>query len=136
MAVVDTSVLLAALLDEDHSARATAALKRHDGNLHAPDVIRLEIANALINAVRRKRLDAGQAEAVMGLSASIPLRLHPTAPLVPRAWRLSMELARRPYDGVFIALAEVRRETLLTLDQALVAGVAGTPVAAHVEFVG
>ena len=135
MAVIDTSVLLAVLLREEWAQIASAVMAEHAEDMHAPDVIQLEVANALINAVRQSRLTAAQAEPMIAEAANVPIQLHATVPLVPRAWRLSIDHARRPYDGVFVALAEQRKDVVFTLDRRLVAGLTGTPVARYVHLI-
>jgi predicted nucleic acid-binding protein len=135
MAVIDTGVLITVLLEEESAPIAAAFLDEHAEHLHAPDVIHLEVANALVNAVRQKRLTAAEAEPLMVKATSIPIHLHPTVPLVTRAWRLSIDHARRPYDGVFVALAEQRKDVVFTLDRRLVTGLAGTPVARFVQLI-
>jgi len=116
MPIIDTSVVLTALLREPLAEQASAAMAQYDGRLHAPDIITLELANAAIGAIRNKRLSVEEAKLVLNSALVLPIALHPTTPLVARAFEISLQYHRRPYDGVFLALAEQRRDLFLTTD--------------------
>ena len=127
MPVVDTSIIVAFLLNEPH-ADAVARWLGSAGELHAPDIIELEIANALIGAQRQGRLDEHGVRLAYGELADIPIALHPHGPFLPRALDLCLRYRRRPYDALFIALAEHLEDPMLTGDLTLIRGLAGTPV--------
>jgi len=126
MPIIDTSVVLTALLREPLADQAAAVMAEYDGRMHAPDILTLEIANAAVGAIRNKRLSAEMARAVLNSALVLPIALHPTTPLVPRAFEISLQYHRRPYDGLFLALAEQRRDLFLTTDMRLVNGLIGT----------
>jgi predicted nucleic acid-binding protein len=136
MPIVDTSVVLTVLLNEPMAEIAERALAHEEANLHAPDVLGLEIANALVNAIRSKRLSPGIAIRLMEQALSLPITLHETSPLVSRAFDLSLKYQRRPYDGVFLALAERMNDVMFTTDRRLVNGMAGTPLEQSVRLIG
>lgn len=127
MPVVDTSIILALMLDEPHAAAIEQWLATTSG-LHAPDILPVEVANGLISAQRRGRLDEAGVRQAFAELVDIPLVLHPCEPFLPRALDLSLTYHRRPYDGLFVALAEHLKDPLITGDLALVRGLAGTPV--------
>ena len=127
MPVVDTSIVVALMLDEPN-ADAIREWLATATDLHAPDILPVEIANALNNAQRRDRLDEAVVRMAFAELANIPLVLHPCEPFLPRALDLCLTYHRRPYDALFIALAENLEDPLITGDLALVRGLAGTPM--------
>jgi predicted nucleic acid-binding protein len=136
MPIVDTSVVLTVLLNEPATEIAARELVDNEANLFAPDVLGLEIANALVNAIRSKRLNPGEAARLLEQALSLPIVLRETLPLVPRALDLSLKYHRRPYDGVFLALAEQMRDVMITTDRRLANGMTGTPLERRVRFIG
>ncbi|MEK7413062.1 MAG: type II toxin-antitoxin system VapC family toxin [Planctomycetota bacterium] len=79
---------------------------------------------------------SNQAAGLLRQAATLPIIQHPTSPLVARALDISLAYQRHPYDGLFLALAEFRRDMLLTLDQRLGNGLHGTPLERFVQVVG
>ena len=134
MPIIDTSLVMAYLLNEPAAPQVLTLLE--DGDAQAPDLLRIEVANALVTAVRRQRLTAAQAPPRCAVIASLPIRLHSCAHLADRALAIALAHQRRPYDGLFVALAESRDTHLLTLDRKLVQGLAGTPLAGRVRVLG
>lgn len=67
------------------------------------------------------------------LLADIPIVLHPGEPFLSRALDLCLTYRRRPYDALFVALAEHLEDPLITGDLTLVRGLAGTPVGKWVK---
>lgn len=132
MAVIDTSLVMAYLLNEPMAEVVLRLITA--GDVHAPDVLLIETANALVNAMRRNRITAAQIQARCALVRRMPIRLHPYDRLVERAVDISIAWHRRPYDGVFVALAEMLDTEALTLDRKLVQGLKGTPLAHRVRL--
>jgi predicted nucleic acid-binding protein len=127
MPVVDTSVIVALMLNEKSADRIRAWLNSTP-DLHAPDILPIEAANALINAQRQGRLDEAGVRNAFALLPGIPLVLHEGEPFLPRVLDLCLSYRRRPYDALFVALAEHLQDPLYTGDLTLVRGLAGTPV--------
>jgi predicted nucleic acid-binding protein len=134
MPVIDTSVIMAVMLGEPESRAAVAALS--SGPVEIPDLLPLEVANALVTAVRRHRILAAEAGPRLAMVNEMAATWHPSRPLIPRALAISLSYQRRPYDALFVALAEVLDTHLLTLDRKLVQGLAGTPLAGRVRELG
>jgi predicted nucleic acid-binding protein len=127
MPVVDTSIIVALILDEPNASAIEQWLATTT-DLHAPDILPVEVANALINAQRRGRLNEAGVRLAFAELADIPIVLHPGKSLLPRALDLCLAYQRRPYDALFVALAERLEQPLITGDLALVRGLVGTPV--------
>jgi len=132
MPVVDTSIIVALMLDEPNADAIRTWLSTAT-DLHAPDILPVEIANALINAQRRDRLDEAGVRMAFAELADIPIVLHPGEPFLPRALDLCLSYHRRPYDALFVALAEHLEDPMVTGDLALIRGLAGTPVGKWVK---
>jgi predicted nucleic acid-binding protein len=132
MPVIDTSVIVALMLDEPGADRIEHWLATTT-DLHAPDILTIETANALIGAQRRGRLDEAGVRLAFAALADIPVALHPVDLLLPRALDLCLAHHRRAYDAIFVALAEHLETPLVTRDQSLLRGVQGTPVERWVQ---
>ncbi len=133
MPVIDTSIVMTFLLAEGE-ADAARALLASDG-MHAPDLLVVEAANALVKAARRGRMSADQVQPRMTFVRNLRVTWHPSTDLVSRATDIALAWNRHPYDGIFVALAEHLKEPLITGDLALVRGLAGTPVEKWVKAI-
>lgn len=99
--------------------------------LHAPILVRNEVASAVRKAVWSGRLAAGLAPRALYIAGLVPLTLHPPDDL-GRALEIAALLGRRMVnDAVYLALAERLGGRLMTLDRPLVsnAEMHGLPVA-------
>ena len=135
--VVDASVIVALYIDEPLSPAARAALVRSrdaGDELHAPDLLLIECANAFWKRVGRGELDRDSAMAAIGdLSSLADLSRHPMdARLVPPALSLAIAHSLTAYDAAYAALAVQLGGSVLTGDRRFVerASRAGLPVVA------
>lgn len=113
--VLDTSALLAVLFDEPERPSLITATR--GAVLVAPGVLPWEVGNALVAAIRRRRLTASEASAAWASFESVPLRLLDVH--IPDAVTLASESGLYAYDAYFLALARSRGLPLLTLDRRL-----------------
>ncbi len=118
--VVDTSALLAVLLDEPE--RATLVTRTQGATLLAPGSIPWEVGNALIAGFRRKRLNRRQIQDAWGSFERIPLRLVPVT--ISKALELAAELGLYAYDAYVLEAVRAHRAPLLTTDKRLQAAAA------------
>lgn len=113
--VVDASIAVQWIAREPGSESA-ATLLLGQQPLLAPDIMPVEVANALWKKVRRRDLpEADLAAALTRLLAS-DLVLSPTLSLLLRAARLAVETGHPIYDCVYLALAEQQGASLATAD--------------------
>src|SRR5262245_40463303 len=129
--------MVALYVDEPLSAPARVALlhSREAGDdLHAPDLILIECANALRKRVGRGELDRDSAmAAINALSAFEDLDRHPLdEQLVPPALSLAIAHSLTAYDAAYAALAVQLGGTVISGDNRFVARAsqAGLPVVA------
>ena len=120
--VIDTSVVLKWVVKEDGSAAARAWVGKA---LTAPDLIKVELANALWKKVLRREIEPRQALRAF-LEAPEGVTMVPTLPLMERALPMAFELVHPVYDCVFLALADQLQVRLLTADKRLQKACAGT----------
>jgi predicted nucleic acid-binding protein len=135
--VVDASVMVALYVEEPLSAPARAALLRSreaGDDLHAPDLLLIECANAFWKRVGRGELDRDSAmAAITALSTLEDLDRHPLdGRLVPPALSLAIAHSLTAYDAAYAALAVQLGGTVLSGDGRFVerASQAGLPVVA------
>jgi len=113
--IVDSSVAVKWYSAEPDSLIAGRLLGRP---LAAPDLIRIEVANALRRKVARHEMKAAQAvEALPHLARNVTLfRAEPFAEM---ALEVSLELAHPIHDCFFLILAQTLEFPLVTADEKL-----------------
>lgn len=117
LVVIETSALLAILLEEPERPQLIAATV--GAVLLAPAALPWEVGNALVAAVRRRRLGDSEARQAWAAFESVPLRLVEVD--IGRAVATALRLGLYAYDAYFLELARQRGTTLLTLDRRLAA---------------
>jgi len=121
--VVDSSVVIAALLDTGHDGNwAEDVLK--NGSLCAPELIRVEVANVLQRLERAGQIAVHEANAAYEDLMELELELHPFDAFSERVWELRHNVVS--YDAWYVALAEALDLPLATLDKRLVGAVGPT----------
>jgi predicted nucleic acid-binding protein len=116
--VVDASVAVQWFAREPGS-EAAALLVGGDQPLVAPDIMPLEVANALWKKTRRGDVPAGELQPAVTRLLASDITLVSTVSLLERALRLAVELGHPVYDCVYIVLAEDRGAPLATGDARL-----------------
>jgi predicted nucleic acid-binding protein len=126
--VLDSNVLVA-MVTADHRAESIGRhLKTLDESgeaLHAPSLLRYEVANALTRKVVAGQIDLDDAARGWGRIAAMPIVLHDLDDglgTIEIALRLRRESA---YDAAYVALAQDLSAELLTLDGPLARNAAG-----------
>ncbi len=132
-AVIDASVLVKLFFEEDHSEAAERCL-RETRELLAPDLIWAEAANVVWKRHRRGEISREDAAAVAEQMTGTPLRIRPSADLIPQALDLAVRFDRTVYDGLYVALAVKTRSVMITGDRRLVNALSETPLAGNVAW--
>lgn len=113
--VIDTAAVVAVLLDEPERAALVAATK--GAVLFAPASLPWEVGNALVAAVRRRRLSPTQAQVGWASYQKVAIRLVEVD--IGRAIALATERGVYAYDAYVLEVARSRGLPLLTLDARL-----------------
>ena len=128
--VLDASVAVAWLLDDEEEARADAALGQLETEVGlVPQFWHLEVRNALLGAERRRRIRVHEVDERLRTLAELPVRTD-TEPLIGTAFALARTHRLSMYDAMYLELAQRSDAPLATLDKALAraAGAAGLAV--------
>lgn len=118
MIVLDASVAIEWLLQTPNGARVSARLIREPSEtLHAPQLVYLEVTQALRRLVAQGNTTASRAEEAIADMLALRVSIHPHRPYLRRIWQLRDNLTA--YDAAYIALAESLDAVLLTCDSRL-----------------
>ena len=129
--VLDSSATLAWIYSEEttEAIRQVFDIVAEDGAT-VPTLWRLEVANSLTVAVRRRRIDAEFRRAALADLALLDITTDPHTD--DRAWGETLDLADRfrlsVYDAAYLELAQRRTLPLATLDEALCSAAAALGV--------
>lgn len=115
-AVVDSSVLVAALVDSGTNG-GWAENVLSSGALHAPEIARAEVANVLRRLERAKLITTPEANGAWDDLMQLEIALFSFEPFADRVWELRHNLTC--YDAWYIAVAEALGLPLATLDERL-----------------
>ncbi len=128
--VVDASVVMAWLFDDEEEPRADSVLEvlEEDGAL-VPHLWHLETRNTLLVAERRGRLAAGGIKERLDALKGLPIRTD-ADPDLQSAFDLARAHELSIYDAMYLELAKRESAELATLDGALgrAAVVEGVPL--------
>lgn len=120
--VIDSSVAFKWLVPEIQSDKALALRDAFQNGIHellAPDVFPVEVTHALTRAQRQARVTLNRGgQLFFDLLSSLP-PLHPTLPLLPRAYAISTTARVGVYDCLYVALAEREGCEFVTADARL-----------------
>jgi predicted nucleic acid-binding protein len=115
-AVVDASVIVAALVDVGpHGEWAEQVLAA--GAPHAPELVRVEVANILRRLERTKRITTAEANGAYDDLMQLAVELYSFDPFADRIWELRHNLTS--YDAWYVCVAELLEVPLATLDERL-----------------
>lgn len=117
--VLDASVVVAWLLDDEDDPRAQAALVRLEAEeALVPHVWHVEVRSALLAAERRRRLGPDEVDDCLRRVRELPVRTD-AAPDVDTAFSLARGHRMSLYDALYLELALRVDVPLATLDHAL-----------------
>lgn len=113
MIVVDASVLVTALADDNDDGRLARSRLRHEKML-APQVVDLEVLSVLRRLARTGLVEQHRVESAIVDLIDLPLQRADHTSLLHRCWQLRENVTI--YDAAYVALAEALNLTLLTAD--------------------
>lgn len=112
-AVVDASVLVAALIDSGPNGEWAEGILA-SGSLHAPELARVEATNILRRLEGSKKITTPEANAAYEDLMQLDMELFSFGPFADRVWELRRNVAS--YDAWYVAVAEALGLPLATLD--------------------
>jgi predicted nucleic acid-binding protein len=120
--VIDSSITLAWLFEDEGTPQADAVMRQvAEAGAVVPSLWRLEVANGLQSAVRRKRIDVAFRDASIADLHSLPIAVDTETDR--NAWGTTLTLAERCrltlYDAAYLELAQRLRLPLASLDTEL-----------------
>ncbi len=118
--VVDTSVVVAVLVNEPERAKLVRLTERAD--LLAPGSVHWEVGNALAAMLKRSRIALAQIQTALDAYDSIPIRFVDVD--LSAAMTIAAEYGLYAYDSYVIACAVANRCRLISLDHGLLAAAA------------
>lgn len=127
--VLDPSLALSWYFEDERAAQADAVLDQvvEEGAV-VPALWRLEIANGLQMAIRRKRIDAAFRDTALAELAAMAITVD--GETGTHAWTMTLRLSDRfrltVYDVAYLELAQRRKLPLATLDRELRAAALAT----------
>lgn len=126
MPVIDASVVVELFAEREHAERVEERLHAEEHTLWAPHLIDAEIGHVLRRHVQRGWMDAEVAGKALWEIDELPIRRVEHELLVHFAWDLRDSFSF--YDGLYVALALVLGEPLLTLDARLARSGVDVPI--------
>ncbi len=126
MAVVDASVIVEFLTFGEHAEQAGERLLAEEHSIWAPHLLDAEVGHALRRVVRLGELDAEAAGEALWQLDEMPLRRVSHELLIRYAWTLRENVSF--YDALYVALAEMLGEPLVTFDARLARAGVGAKV--------
>jgi predicted nucleic acid-binding protein len=115
--VVDASALVEVLLNRPSGHRVAHRMLDSLEALHVPDLIDLEVAQALRRYQAAGEMSPRRAHQALLAFVQMPLERHLHWPFLGRIWELRHNLTA--YDAAYVALAEALDAPLLTCDGTL-----------------
>jgi len=115
--VIDASALLEILLRTERADRLMERTFSGSEQMHAPQLLDIEITQVLRRLVRQKEITAARGEQALQDLSDVLIERHQQQALIRRIWQLRDSLSA--YDGAYVALAEALAAPLLTCDSKL-----------------
>jgi predicted nucleic acid-binding protein len=102
--VVDASVVVKWYVPEIHS---TEALRLLNGNfeLHAPDLLPVELGSILWKKVRLKEIDFAEGNRIIKDFQTAPIDIHSSFQFLHNIFKISTQTDRSFYDCLYLTLA-------------------------------
>jgi predicted nucleic acid-binding protein len=120
--VIDASFIASLLLPDEAAEKSASQLERMNGDgAVAPTLWQLDVANMLLTAQRRKRIDTSQFIQILEAVDSFPVTLQPALTPIQRGDLLNLARKHRltAYDAAYLELALRLDLPLATVDDRL-----------------
>jgi predicted nucleic acid-binding protein len=137
--VIDASVLIKFFIPEILSEKAeelNARVGEGDLRLLAPDLIFAEVGNIIWKKHRMKELIRSEAEEIVDAIVSVPIEIETSRALMPLAVDMGLAYGITIYDAIYVSLAMIRENVLVTADRKLVEIMGKTDFKKYVAWLG
>ena len=128
--VLDASAALSLLLEEDarDAAHEVSNLFGRGDSAVVPTLFIHEVTNALVSALRRKRLESAEAIELLDDLASLPITVDGRTVSAPRVLELAVLHGLSAYDASYLELAMFTGASLASNDKSLLRAAANEGV--------
>ena len=113
--IVDASVAVKWIVAEPLRDEALELVRQND--VVVPDLLPVEVRNALVNRVRRRLATVEEARRAASAFRAVPLIVEPSADRLEEAFDLALAFEHPIDDCIYLALAVARQLTLVTADR-------------------
>ena len=114
VAVLDASAVVEIVLGTRAGVKIRRRLADPALSLHSPELVDLEVLNAIRRYVQSNRVTLDRATAAFRNLSELDLRRHRHGPMLGRIWARRSNLTA--YDAAYVTLAEILDGPLLTTD--------------------
>jgi predicted nucleic acid-binding protein len=125
--VVDASVAVKWFIAEENANEALELLGKNY-ELHAPDLLFLEVDSVLCKLIRRGLLSEDEGFDIHNKILMFPIRSYPSQNFREEAFHLAIETKRSIYDCLYLALAEALDGRMVTADGKLFQALSNCPL--------
>lgn len=125
--VVDANVVVKWFVEEPLRDEAMSLLRGTE-ELHAPDLLALEVANVVVKKVQRREMTAKQAHEVAQKDLGAMVRFHSSRKLLPRALEIAITHKHSIYDSLYAACADYLDAPIVTDDRKFAKAFKSTPL--------
>jgi predicted nucleic acid-binding protein len=133
--VVDASVAAKWFIAKDNTDDALELLGKNY-ELHAPDLLFLEVDNVLCKLIRRGLLSEDEGFYIHNKILAFPIRSHPSQNLQEEAIHMAIETRCSVYDCLYLALAQALDGPLVTADGQLFQALGNSSQRNRMHWVG
>jgi predicted nucleic acid-binding protein len=117
MIVLDASIVVTALLDDDENGELARTRMAQGRSLHAPELLDVEVLSSLRKLTMNRRIEEKRALRAMDDLHDLSVHRYSHRAFSWRIWELRDNLT--PYDASYVALAETLACPLVTADRAI-----------------
>jgi predicted nucleic acid-binding protein len=121
--VIDSSAAFKWVVAEKDSDKAIQLREEYRNGIHelvSPDIFAAEIANALLVAERRGRINPGEFSLLLADMLTTTPHLEATIPLLPLVEPIVNSFRVSIYDALYVALAQQEQCEMVTDDMKLI----------------
>lgn len=132
--VVDASVAVKWFIAEENDQESLELLKS-PFEIHAPDLLFLEVDNVLCKLIRRGLLSEDVGFEIHERIRDFPIQTHPFRSLQEGALQLAVRTKRSLYDCIYLYMAEALDCRMATADRKFFAALQNESVSRHLLWV-